>query len=124
MSGITEGGCACGAIRYVFNDQAVFSFHRQCRDCQRASDGGHASSFIVRLECVNLTGEVQYYKRQTASGNVVSQDFCPKCGSPMFNRNFGYPDSLFIHAATLDDPFTFKSQKVVYREEVQSWAAL
>ena len=32
------------------------------------------------------------------------------------NVDSGYPDSRCIHAAALDDPFTFKPMAVVFRE--------
>ena len=37
------------------------------------------------------------------------------------NINSGYPDSRYFHAATLDDPSTFKPTTVVFREFAQPW---
>jgi len=44
----------------------------------------------------------------------VSSGFCPTCGSPILKKSSGYPELLFINAATLDDPSLFKPQKVVW----------
>ena len=51
----------------------------------------------------------------------MSRGFCPHCGSPIMNINSGYPDSRYFHAATLDDPSTFKPTTVVFRELAQPW---
>ncbi|MEX0345961.1 MAG: GFA family protein [Rhizobiaceae bacterium] len=121
MSGNKTGRCACGAIGYEFSGEPGFSFHCQCRDCQRATGGGHASAFMVALDQLELRGEIKYFERPAQSGNTIRQGFCANCGSPVLNRNSGFPDSVFIHAATLDDPASFKPQKVVYREFSQPW---
>lgn len=43
------------------------------------------------------------------------------CGSPVMNRNDGYPDNLYIHAATLDLPSTFSPSASVCGEFAQPW---
>lgn len=117
----TTGRCACGAISYQGSATPRFSFLCQCRDCQRATGGGHASIFILDEDAVEMSGELRFFDRESDAGNTISQGFCPICGSPVFNRNSGYPGSLFFHAATLDEPAGFAPQKVVYRESAQPW---
>ncbi len=122
MTGMSiTGGCACGAIRYQSKEAPFFSFHCQCRQCQRASGGGHSSSFVVAADAVTITGDLRFHDQQSDSGNTVSRGFCPHCGSPIMNINSGYPDSRYFHAATLDDPSTFKPTTVVFREFAQPW---
>ena len=118
---IYEGGCACGAIRYFSQSKPIFSFHCQCRQCQQATGSGHASAFIMPANKVLLKGELSYYDRTAANGHVVSQGFCPACGSPILNRNSGYPDQLYIHAASLDDPSLFRPERVIFRGDAQPW---
>lgn len=115
------GGCACGAIRYETEATPGFSFHCQCRHCQRATGGGHASAFVVKAAETTIRGDIRYFDRGCENGNTVSQGFCPGCGSPLMNRNSGYPESLYIHAATLDDPKNFSPNAVLFRESAQPW---
>lgn len=121
MSQQRSGRCACGNVTYKLSDEPKFSFHCQCRDCQRATGGGHASAFVMSKDHIEIEGEIKYFERPATSGNSVRQGFCPTCGSPTLNHNSGFPDSVFIHAATLDNPELFKPQKVVYREHSLSW---
>ena len=116
-----EGGCACGAIRYRSEAEPIFSFLCQCRQCQQATGTGHASLFIMPADAVTITGEITYYDRTAANGHTVSQGFCATCGSPILNRNSGYPDNVYIHAASLDDPGLFKPERVIFRGEAQPW---
>ncbi len=115
------GGCACGAVRYASTAKPSFSLICQCRQCQRATGGGHATAFVLPADAVIVTGEVRFFDQQADSGNTVSRGFCPTCGSPMMNRNSGYPQSLYVHAATLDDPTAFRPETVVFRSAAQPW---
>lgn len=116
-----KGGCACGSVRYACSGAPQFSFHCCCRQCQRASGGGHTSLFIATSESLTLSGELAYYARKGASGNTVRSGFCPTCGSPVMSHNSGYPDVRYLHAATLDDPTQFEPEKVVFSSERQPW---
>lgn len=116
-----EGGCACGAIRYEVRAEPQFSFHCQCRQCQRITGTGHASQFMVPEDAVTIHGELAFYELRADSGNTVSSGFCPNCGSPILKKSSGYPEALFLHAASLDDPGRFKPQEVVWSASRQPW---
>jgi hypothetical protein len=108
-----EGGCACGAIRYEIRAESQFSFHCQCRQCQRISGGGHSSQIMVPKVATSLHGALAYYEQ--------SSGFCPTCGSPILKKSSGHPEVLFFHVASLDDPGLFKPQKVVWSASKQPW---
>jgi hypothetical protein len=116
-----QGGCACGAIRYQVQGEPLFSMHCQCRQCQRVTGTGHASQFGVRTSSLELEGALSFYEMQADSGNTVRSGFCPHCGSPVLKSSSGYPEMVFLHAATLDDPRLFKPQKVVWTSQAQPW---
>lgn len=116
-----SGGCACGAVRYESSAQPKFELHCCCRQCQRATGGGHASSFALSIDAVTITGDMKFFDQTADSGNTVSRGFCPDCGSPMMNINSSCPEMRYIHAATLDDPSIFKPTMVVFHRTVQPW---
>ena len=70
---------------------------------------------------VTLTGEVRFFDQQSDRGNTVRRGFCPACGSPLLNENSAYPESWYIHAATLDDPGLFQPTTVLFSESSQPW---
>jgi hypothetical protein len=68
-----------------------------------------------------LRGQPQTYQLSADSGNTVTSAFCSRCGSPVFKTSSGYPDIIFFHAATLDDPSSYKPQTVVWITSKQPW---
>lgn len=120
MSPLT-GRCACGAIRYSLSAEPGFSFHCQCRQCQRASGGGHASLFVVPKDAVSIDGDVRFYAQTADDGATISRGFCPHCGSPVLGKSTGVPEVLIFTAASLDDPTQFKPQQVVFCASKQPW---
>lgn len=120
MSPLT-GGCACGAVRYTVNAEPGFAFHCQCRQCQRASGGGHASLFVVPAAAASVAGELRFFDQRADDGATVSRGFCPRCGSPVLGKSTGYPEVLMIAAASLDDPARFTPQQAVFTASAQPW---
>ena len=116
-----SGGCACGAVRYESMADPMVCGHCQCRACQRASGTGHGSHIMVPKEALTVRGEVRYWDSAADSGNFVGRGFCPTCGSPVLSRNSGFPDHLFLRAASLDDPTKFVPTMLVHTGKAQPW---
>lgn len=115
------GGCSCGAVRYTISAAPSFSFHCQCRQCQRATGTGHASLLVVPADAVSLSGELRFYEQKADDGNTVSRGFCPLCGSPVAGKSSGHPDIMLVSAASLDDPALFRPEKVLWSSSGQPW---
>jgi len=121
MSEPITGDCACGAVRYEIAGSFGFSFHCQCRKCQRATGTGHSSAFVVDIADTTLAGQLRYYEQPSDSGYLTRGAFCPVCGSPVFAMTDRFSERRYIHAATLDDPSLFRPERVVFRAEAQPW---
>ncbi len=100
---------------------AKFSILCQCRQCQRISGAGHAAQFAVDADRAQVHGDVRTYDLPADSGNTSTSGVCGDCGSPVLKRSSGYPQLLFLHAATLDAPAAFRPQMVVYSRFGQPW---
>ena len=116
-----SGRCACGGIRYHVAGAPLFSVQCHCRQCQRITGTGHSSQFGVPAAAVTLEGELAAYDLVADSGNQVKSKFCRRCGSPILKTTSGYPELLFIHAATLDEPSRFRPEKVVWADSAPPW---
>ncbi len=115
------GGCLCGKIRYEISAEPVMAGHCHCRDCQRATGAPHFSALSVPTPALRLEGGPKLYARKADSGNEVSRGFCPDCGTTLFGRSEGMPQTVQIAAATLDDPSVFKPQMNLYLDSAQPW---
>lgn len=116
-----KGRCACGGINYTIEGDAQFSFHCQCRQCQRITGAGHSSQFMVSVDAAIIIGNLKYFEQPIDDGNTKSSGFCENCGSPILTKSSGYPESLYFHAASLDNPEQFKPTTLVCNSSGQSW---
>lgn len=121
MPEVVRGGCACGKVRYEITAPPSFSLLCKCRQCQRISGSGHAAQFAALAASTQIHGQLKYYEYTADSGSTVSCGFCPTCGNPVLKKTAGYPQFVFIHAATLDDPGTYRPEMVVHSKSGPSW---
>jgi hypothetical protein len=121
MTSNFQGGCLCGAVRYVSQAAPIMGGHCHCVDCRKSSGSGHCSHLVVPKPAVSVTGNVTVYDRPADSGNMVSRAFCPTCGAPIYSLNTAMPDMIFLRASSLDDPEVFQPQIVVYTKRAPSW---
>ena len=121
MAEVLRGGCACGRIRYEVGAAPAFSLLCKCRQCQRISGSGHSAQFAALAASTRIHGELRYHDYTADSGNLVSSGFCPTCGNPVLKKPADYPQFVFIHAATLDEPQAYRPQMVVFSQNGQSW---
>jgi hypothetical protein len=120
-----QGGCRCGAIRYECSADPFMAAHCHCRDCQYASGTAFSTVVIVPAAGVQVTkGELQAYRVEAESGNSVTREFCPTCGSPVFSKLDSNPAIQVIKAGTLDDPSWVQPAMNIWTDSAQPWAPL
>lgn len=121
MTDTIQGRCACGSVSYRADAEIAFSFNCHCRKCQRATGGGHASAFAIPLDAFKVSGTIKEFRSLSDNGAATYSGFCADCGSPMTSRTERFPERIYIHAATLDDPSIFDPEFVVFAEKAQPW---
>ena len=121
MTGVFEGGCLCGAVRYSSSTEPMGGGHCHCIDCRKTSGTGHGSHLILKADALSVEGEVRFYDAPTDSGNIASRGFCPTCGSAIYSTNSAMAGMAFVRASSLDDPEVFKPGLVVYAKRAASW---
>ena len=122
MTKAYTGGCACGAIRYETTREPIFENHCQCGDCQKRSGTGHGSylTFPQRTD-MTIMGEVKSWRVAGDSGNEKIHAFCPTCGTPVYLTFAAMPESIAVHAASLDNPGRFDPQVVTFSGSGHKW---
>ena len=124
MSTPFTGGCLCGALRYECTAEPAGAGLRYCRDCQKSTGSGHASTLFVPNVELTIFGDVKYYEKQADSGRTVRRGFCPTCGSQLLSRADVLPDFVGIRAGSLDEPSWVKFTMAIYTSSAQSWDAI
>jgi hypothetical protein len=96
------GGCNCGAVRYEVTEPLVRASYCYCKRCQRrtgaaASPQAHPTPGSFRI----IAGDKELRMWKPPGGG--EKWFCGKCGSAIFGRNSGRPESIGIRMGTFDD---------------------
>jgi hypothetical protein len=98
-----EGGCYCGAVRYVAEGEPKLKAQCHCRECQYIT-GGSANMFMLMPPAgfAYTKGEPKQFKRTDLEG-AVTREFCAECGTHMVTRRPGLP-AVILKVGSLDDP--------------------
>ena len=79
---------------------------------------------MVPIDKLDLTAnEPRYFTVDADSGRQLKRGFCLKCGSNVLLLP-GFPDIIFIVAASLDDPSEFEPQHEIWTSSAQPWDML
>ena len=118
-----EGGCLCGAVRFEVSSEPVAFMLCHCRDCQYFAGGEPAAIVVASRPDFSLKqGHPKGYTVKGESGNEVECQFCPECGTSLFERLGGMPHLWGIMAGTLDDPGWLKPTAFLWQKSAQPWA--
>jgi hypothetical protein len=114
------GSCLCGALRFEATGEPLFQGFCQCLDCRKAA-GGSYPAIGMPTQAVKVTGKSSRYGKKADSGHTIYRNFCPTCGSMVFDYGDGMPGVTVINAALLDNPEAFKPQSVIFTRSALSW---
>jgi hypothetical protein len=98
--GPREGGCLCGAVRFVAAEMPDHVHACHCTICRKIS-GSATISVKVRYAAMRIEGgehAVVY-----TSSDWATRSFCGRCGSGLWYRLTGDDADYIISAGTLDD---------------------
>lgn len=118
------GGCLCGAVRYEAEGAPLATAVCHCKNCQLQGGGAFSIVIVMPAQAVRTSGTLKTYEDHGESGNIVSREFCPECGSPIFSRIPSAPDVTIIKAGTLDDTSSLMPQMHVWCASAQPWLSL
>lgn len=119
-----EGGCLCGAVRYVANADPLVTRACWCRVCQFLASGNATVNLAFPAEAVTITGELRGYSSLADSGNHMHRSFCPVCGVHMFSQAEERPKIIVVRAGTLDDPGQVAIEGLIWTSSAPAWALL
>src|SRR5262245_2940298 len=114
-----EGGCYCGAVRYVAEGEPVLRAQCHCRACQYFSGGAPNLFMLVPAEGFAYTKGAPKTYRRPDKADAVTREFCAVCGTHMISRRPGLRP-VVLKVGTLDDPSVYGgAQKAIFTAEGQ-----
>ena len=117
-----EGGCHCGAVRYVCSEEPTTVANCHCGDCQQIAGSAFITGVLVPEGSVTVNGELKSYKVKADSGNGVTRNFCPICGTRIMVELDG--GVVGVSYTTLDDSSWLEPAIEFYTSKAQPWINL
>lgn len=116
-----EGGCYCGAVRYVSEGEPSLTAQCHCRECQYISGGAANMFLLMPPDGFRYTkGTPKTFSRSDLE-NPVTREFCADCGTHLTTRRPGLP-AVILKVGTLDDPAQFGTpQMAIYTVDKQAF---
>jgi len=125
-----EGGCVCGAVRYVAHGDPERVTVCHCTWCQRRTGSAFGVETVFNIEHVALAGDTlrRYRHISDESGRWLDQEFCSHCGTNIGFTLEAVPGIRTIAAGTFDDRSWITPEKYrfryVYLRSAQGWSRL
>lgn len=118
-----NGRCLCGAVTFKLKAEPLATRICWCRDCQRLAANGTVN-VLVAAEALEVTGKVADYTKVADSGNSITRQFCPGCGTQLFGISSGRPQFRVVRVGNFDDPSSFKPTTNIWTASAPVWACL
>ena len=119
-----NGGCLCGAVRFVARPDEIRAMSCYCKDCQRATGSACATFTSVPEAALEVQGSPTSYTVSGESGRDVTRFFCADCGSQLWSQVAIMPGAVFLKIGVMDDPSACTPQACIWTDSKPSWAEL
>lgn len=96
-----EGGCLCGAVRYLLTAAPNYVYFCHCRDCQRESGSPFVTDMNIDRAALQIAGPLRRYTRTGDSGKSIHRNFCTICGTSLLTEFDVDPEHVSIKACSL-----------------------
>jgi hypothetical protein len=112
-----EGGCVCGAVRYVTRGDPLRVTVCHCTWCQRRTGTAFSVEPVFNDDQVEVRGgpRTRYRHVSDESGRWLELEFCPTCGTNIGLTLQWRPGVTIIDAGTFDDPSWIRSDHHRFR---------
>jgi hypothetical protein len=113
-----EGGCLCGALRFLVTAPALDAGYCHCRMCQKNS--GAPVVAWATFPSTNFAwteGKPDTY----ASSSHAKRQFCSKCGSYLVFLSTKSPNEVSVNTASFDHPEKFPPRRHIYAGSRIGW---
>lgn len=116
-----EGGCFCGAVRYLARGAPGSVTHCHCLHCRRTSGAAFVTwAEFPRAEFSFTRGAPVSFSSRPG----VTRSFCGSCGTPLTYGNNATPGSIDVTACSLDEPDLVSPKDHVFHDRKLGWVRL
>src|SRR5262245_50561218 len=97
-----EGGCYCGAVRYVVDGEPLMKAQCHCRECQYITGGAPNLFMLLPPDAFRYTKATPKLWKRSDLANPATREFWPECRTHLPTR----PPRpvVVVKVGTHDDP--------------------
>jgi hypothetical protein len=95
-----------------------------CRNCQQLSGGGPTHNAIFPADQVTLTGDLASHGHLAASGNTLTQYFCPTCGTPAYATSSARLQFRTLRLGFLAPGHGLSPAAAIWTDSAPPWAVI
>ena len=93
--------CLCGGIQIRVGGKVGPIVYCHCSRCRKAGGSAFGANADVRSKYWSISGERLVTEFESSPG--VFRAFCSRCGSPIYSRREGDPETYRLRLGLLDD---------------------
>jgi hypothetical protein len=121
-----DGGCLCGAVRFVALGEPMRTLQCHCRFCQRVTGSTSYAESMYPVDAVQFSGEpmARYSHKSESSSRQVHVHFCPRCGTTLTLTFERWPEYRGISRGAFDDPNSVSISSHIWTSSAQTGVVL
>jgi hypothetical protein len=123
---VSEGRCACGAVRFRLTDKPVAVHCCHCSWCRRDSGAAFALNAWIETERVELTsGLTDRCELSTASGGTQTVVRCAACKVALWSHFSSAPvGAAMVRVGVLDDAASHPPDVHIFTADKLPWVVI
>lgn len=124
MTGVLEGRCGCGALRYRLTSAPMIVHCCHCLNCQRQTGSAFVINLLIEAGRVEIVSGVPTRIDVPRDDGTPQRIFrCPVCQVAVWSE-YGRPEVRFVRAGTLDDPSAVSPDTHIFVRSKLPWVKL
>jgi hypothetical protein len=118
-----SGRCLCGEVSFTLAAEPLATRVCWCRDCQHLAANGTVN-VLVPADALAVSGALAAHTKTADSGNQVTRQFCPNCGTHLFAFSSARPQFRVVRVGTLDEPSSVRPSVNIWAASAPGWACI
>ncbi|MEM8647888.1 MAG: GFA family protein [Pseudomonadota bacterium] len=117
--------CACGDLQVAATGEPERVSSCSCTDCQKRTGSVFGvTSFFQADQVEFVSGTPKTFRRGADSGNTLSMNFCPECGTTLYWTLEAAPGRIVIAVGCFADPEFPQPERHVWAKRKHHWVSL
>jgi hypothetical protein len=121
---VRTASCRCGQLKATVAGEPVRISVCHCLACQKRSGSAFGTQLRFSPHEVSIEGRSSEWTRIADSGESVTYNFCPECGSTVHYAGGNFPDFIAIPLGAFDDPYFATPEFSVWEKRRHEWVDL